>query len=182
MIYGKKVRLRAIERDDIPRFVKWFNDPEVRQHLLMYSPMSLVQEENWFEQHAQRHPAEQVLAIEVLAEDGEGVHIGNMGLHDVNWKDRNAELGIVIGEKAYWGQGYGTDAITALLAHGFEELNLHRVRLRVNADNPRGIRCYEKCGFCHEGTLRESVFAGGKYKDQHIMAVLRSEFRADQKE
>ncbi len=178
MIYGTKVRLRAIERDDIPLFVKWFNDPEVRQHLLMYHPMSLAQEEKWFEQHGQRHPAEQVLAIETL----EGVHIGNLGLHDVNWKSRHAELGIVIGEKEYWSQGYGSDAITALLAYAFDELNLHRVFLRVDADNPRGIRCYEKCGFCREGTLRDAVFTEGKHKDQHIMSILRPEFHADRTE
>jgi diamine N-acetyltransferase len=175
MIYGTRVRLRAIERDDIPRFVRWFNDPEVRQHLLMHHPMSLVQEEKWFEQHAQRDPATQVLAIETL----EGVHIGNIGLDDVNWKNRNAELGIVIGEKEYWGQGYGTDAIKTLLAFAFDELNLHRVSLRVDADNPRGIRCYEKCGFQREGTTRDVVFAEGKYKDQHIMSVLCPEFYAN---
>jgi RimJ/RimL family protein N-acetyltransferase len=179
MIYGTQVRLRAIERDDIPRFVKWFNDPEVRQHLLLYSPMSLAQEEKWFEQHAQRELATQVLAIEVLAEDEPVVHIGNIAFDSVNWKDRNAELGIVIGEKEYWGQGYGPDAIKTLLAFGFDELNLHRVMLRVDADNARGIRCYEKCGFQREGTMRDVVFAEGKYKDQHIMSVLRSEFYAN---
>lgn len=184
MIYGTKVRLRAIERDDIPRFVKWFNDPEVRQHLMMYHPLSQAQEEKWFEQHAQRHPAEQVLAIETLArgETLEGVHIGNLGLHDVNWKSRHAELGIVIGEKEYWGQGYGTDAITTMLGYAFDELNLHRVFLRVDADNPRGIRCYEKCGFRREGTLHDAVFTQGRYKDQHIMAILQPKFCADRKE
>jgi RimJ/RimL family protein N-acetyltransferase len=169
MIFGTKVRLRAIERDDLPAFVRWFNDPEVREHLAMYRPLSLAQEEKWFERHAQPDPPDHVFAIETQ----EGAHIGNTGLHNVDWKNRNAELGIVIGEKDYWGQGYGTDAIQTLLGYAFGEMNLHRVSLRVDADNLRGIRCYEKCGFCHEGTLRQVVFTEGKYKDQHIMAILR---------
>jgi diamine N-acetyltransferase len=172
MIYGTKVRLRAVERDDIPRFIKWFNDPQVREHLSMYRPLSLAQEEKWFERHTQLDPADHIYAIETQ----EGVHIGNLGLHDVNWKNRSTELGIVIGEKEYWNQGYGTDAIMTLLGYAFGELGLHRVFLRVDADNPRGIRCYEKCGFSHEGTLRDAVFTGGKHKDQYIMAVLQSEF------
>jgi diamine N-acetyltransferase len=175
MIHGTKVRLRAIERDDIPRFVKWFNDPEVRRHLAMYRPLSMAQEEKWFERQAELDPADHVFAIETQ----EGVHIGNVGLHAINWKDRGAELGIVIGEKDYWGQGYGTDAIMTVLGYAFGELNLHRVFLRVNADNPRGIRCYEKCGFRHEGTSRDAVFTDNKYKDQHIMSILQSEFGTD---
>jgi diamine N-acetyltransferase len=178
MLYGTMVRLRAIERDDIPLFVKWFNDPEVRQHLAMYRPLSLAQEEKWFERHAEPDPAEHIFAIETQ----EGVHIGNVGLHDLNWKDRGGELGIVIGEKAYWGQGYGSDAIMTMLGFAFGELNLHRVFLRVNADNPRAIRSYEKCGLRQEGILRDAVFTEGQYKHQHIMSILQTEFDLERKD
>ena len=171
MLYGTKIRLRALEREDIPRFVKWFNDPDVREHLAMYRPLSLAQEAKWFERHAELDPADHVFAIETL----EGVHIGNVGLHNVNWKDRHAELGIVIGEKEYWGQGYGTDTILTLLAYAFKALNLHRVFLRVDVDNPRGIHCYEKCGFRREGTLQQVVFRDGAYKDQYLMAILEDQ-------
>ncbi len=178
MLYGTMTRLRALEREDIPRFVKWFNDPEVREHLAMYRPLSLAQEEKWFERHAEWNPAEQIFAIETL----EGVHIGNVGLHKLDWKDRHTELGIVIGEKKYWDQGYGTDAILTLLAYAFETLNLHRVFLRVDADNLRGVRCYEKCGFQREGTLREIVFRDGGYRDQYLMSILCSEWEAIEKD
>ncbi len=175
MIEGEKVRLRPIEREDLPRFVRWFADPEVRRHLVVYLPFSLAQEERWYEdlQERIRRNESVLLAIETL----EGVHIGNVGLHRINWKDRHAELGIVIGEKAYWGKGYGTDAIRTLLRFAFEEMNLHRVYLRVDEDNPRGIRCYEKCGFREEGRLRETVFREGQYHDQVVMSILRAEFQ-----
>ena len=175
MIYGEKTRLRPLERDDLPRFVAWFGDPEVRRHLAVWLPFSLAQEERWFEKHLEQVESQQtvVLAIETAA----GEHIGNIGLHKIDWKNRHAELGIVIGEKAYWGQGYGTDAIRTLLRLCIGEMNLHRVMLRVDADNAQAIRCYEKAGFRKEGTLRETVFREGKYIDQHVMGILQPEFK-----
>jgi len=178
MIVGEKVRLRPIERDDLPRYVEWFADPEVRRHLALYLPFSLAQEERWFENLLERLERREdvVLAIETA----EGVHIGNVGLHRIDWKNRNAELGIAIGERSYWNQGYGTDAIRTLLGLAFREMNLHRVFLRVDADNARGIRCYEKAGFRREGVLREAVFKEGAYHDQYIMSILQSEFEANE--
>ena len=67
-------------------------------------------------------------------------------------------------------------AISTLLGLAFGEMNLHRVFLRVDADNGRGIRCYEKAGFRQEGTSREVVFKEGTYHDQYAMSILRSEF------
>jgi len=167
VIYGEKVRLRAIERDDIPRFLRWLNDPEVRRYLAMYLPLSRAQEERWFERQLQDQRS-QVFAIETT----EGEHIGNIGLHDINWKDRCAELGIFIGEKNFWGQGYGTDAIRTLLRLAFEEMGLNRISLRVYDFNHRAIRCYQKCGFQQEGRLRQAHFAGGRYHDVLIMGAL----------
>jgi diamine N-acetyltransferase len=178
MILGKKVRLRPIERDDLPRFVEWFGDPEVRRHLAIYLPFSLAQEERWFENLQGRLERQEDVLLAI--ETADGVHIGNLGLHGINWKDRSAELGIAIGEKAYWNQGYGTDAMRTLLGLAFRELNLHRVLLRVDADNARAIRCYEKAGFQREGTSREAVFSEGSYRDQYVMSILESEFEFDE--
>ncbi len=177
MILGNKVRLRPIERDDLPRYVEWFNDPEARRHLLMYLPFSLAQEERWFENLLGRleRQTDAILAIET----GEGVHIGNMGLHAIDWRNRAAELGIFIGDKTYWGQGYGTDAIRTLLGLAFREMNLHRVFLRVNEDNARGIRCYEKAGFQREGVSRDAAFKQGTYYDQYVMSILETEFETN---
>lgn len=174
MFIGEKVRLRPIEREDLPRYVRWFGDPEVRRHLGIYIPFSLAQEEQWFEHLLERLARSQdvVLAIDTA----DGVHIGSLGLHSINWKDRSAELGITIGEKAYWSQGYGSDAIRTLLRVAFHEMNLHRVFLLVDADNPRAIRCYEKAGFQREGTSRDAVYRKGAYHDQFVMSVLETEF------
>jgi len=174
MIYGQRVRLRAIERSDIPTFLRWFNDPEVRQYLLMYLPMSEAQEERWFER--QLESPDHVFGIEARVEDGWKI-IGNCGLHRIDWKNRSADLGIVLGEKEFWGQGFGTDATRTLLRFAFHELNLHRVTLLAYDFNPRAIRSYEKAGFRREGTEREALFREGQYHDIHLMAILSHEFQ-----
>jgi RimJ/RimL family protein N-acetyltransferase len=175
MIIGEKVRLRPVERDDLPSFVKWFGDHEIRQYLSTYLPFSLAQEERWFEDLQER--LEQQKGIVLSIETAEEVHIGTIGLNDIDWKNRQAELGIVIGNKSYWNQGYGTDAIRTLLGLAFGEMNLRRVFLRVDADNARGIQCYENSGFQQEGTLRDAVFKDGSYHDQHVMSILQPEFK-----
>lgn len=178
MIYGKRIRLRAPERSDVPTFFRWINDPEVTAGLLLALPMSLAEEENWYENMLKRPPVEHPLTMEVRDGDDWKV-IGNMGFHDVEWRSRAAEVGIMIGEKEYWNQGYGTEAMLLMLRHGFHTLNLNRIFLRVFANNPRAIRSYEKVGFVHEGCLRQDMYKNGEYLDVLVMSVLRSEYQPD---
>ena len=173
MLYGAKTRLRRIERSDIPTFVRWFGNPNVRRFLVINRPISLAEEEKWFDRQLDNRNSE-LFGIET----GEGKLIGNIALDDVNSTCRRAELGIVIGEPDYWGQGYGSDAIQTLLRFAFHELNLHRVQLWVYEDNARGIRAYEKCGFRHEGRMRDGIYRQGRYSDMLLMGILRDEFEA----
>ena len=170
-ITGKKVRLRAIERSDIPAFVRWLNDPEVTQYLVAYMPMSLAQEERWFESQLEQRD-QFVLGVETL----DGKLIGNLALAHIDWKNRRAGMGVMLGEKEYWGQGYGTDAITTLLGFAFNLMNLHTVHLTTYEYNKRAIRCYEKCGFQLEGRMRQAHYYGGRYHDELLMGVLKEEF------
>jgi RimJ/RimL family protein N-acetyltransferase len=175
MIYGKRIRLRHAERDDLPRFVAWLNDPQVTQGLGMFQPLSQVEEEQWFENLLQRPVEERPLTIDARLEDG-WLTIGNSGYHNLDWRNRSTEVGIVIGDKSYWDQDYGTEAMQLLLEYAFNTLNLHRVYLRVFEDNPRAIRAYEKAGFIHEGRMRQAEYRRGGYRDVLLMSVLRSEW------
>ncbi len=175
MIYGNRIRFRAPEREDLPRFVAWLNDPEVRAGLLMYLPLSMAQEEEWFKGMLARPPEEQVLVIEVREGDG-WLAIGSCDFNHIHLPSRSAMVGIMIGEKRFWNQGYGTEAMQLLLKHGFETLNLNRIGLEVFDTNLRAIRCYEKAGFVHEGCHRQAMFKDGKYMDILQMSVLRSEW------
>ncbi len=175
MIYGDRVRLRHVEREDLPQFVEWLNDPEVSQGLTLHTPLSMAEEENWFENVLKGPIDERPLVVEAM-EDDEWRMIGNSGFHNLDWRNRNAELGIFIGDKAYWDQGYGTEVVRLLLRHGFSTLNLYRIFLRVFEDNSRAIRAYEKAGFIHEGRQRQAEYHDGQFYDVLFMSVLRPEW------
>lgn len=181
IIYGERIRLRAVEREDIKKYFEWVNDPEVTFGLSLYLPMSMTDEEKWFERMSSRAPDEKPFSIEVRAGDGWRL-IGNCTFFDIENVARSGELGIMIGDKSLWNQGLGTETMGLLLRHGFETLNLNRILLKVYADNPRAKHAYEKAGFILEGTLREAVFKRGKFGDVHIMSVLRREWEARKKE
>jgi diamine N-acetyltransferase len=175
MIYGERIRLRADERADIPTFVQWLNDPEVIEHLSFFLPLSQAVEEQWFEAMLKLPPEQQPLAIEVRSGEAWKL-VGNCGWMDVDKRIRSAEVGLFIGDRSCWDQGYGTEVMRLLLKHGFETLNLNRVFLRVNETNLRAIHVYEKVGFQHEGRLRQAVYRHGLYQDMLIMSVLRAEW------
>jgi RimJ/RimL family protein N-acetyltransferase len=180
-IYGERLRLRAIERADVGHFYEWVNDPEVTLGLSLYLPMSNLDEEHWFESIATRDSHERPLAIELR--EGEAWRlIGNCGAFAIEWVNRSAELGIMIGDKSAWNKGYGTEAMTLLAGHCFDTLNLHRVFLRVFADNLRARRSYQRAGFVEEGALRQAVFRRGAYQDAILMSLLRNEWSARAKE
>jgi RimJ/RimL family protein N-acetyltransferase len=173
MIEGQKVRIRAIEKSDIDEILGWINDGEVMKNLLMRYPVSRYQEEKWIERALDDAVGRnKVFAIETK----EGEYLGGIGLHNINWENRNAEAGIVIGKKEHWNKGYGTDAMMTILDFAFNQMNLHRVYLRVYEYNARGIRSYEKCGFKQEGVLRDDRYTNGEYHHTVMMGILKEEF------
>lgn len=171
MLQGKRVRLRALERADLPTMVRWFNDPEVRRRLARVEPMSLAEEERWFDALL-RTTTEVVFGIV----DDDGAFVGTCGLHRIDWRNRGASLGIVIGDVAHRGRGLGTDAVATLLRHAFANLGLHRVELEVLADNAPAIRCYEALGFVREGARKEARFLDGAFVDLVLMRMLAAEW------
>lgn len=182
MIFGENIRLRAIEREDIPRFTEWLNDPEVIAGLFLNVPLSNWDETKWFEKLADRSPEERPLAIEVKNKDDQWIHIGNIGLEMFEWTNRQAEFGIFIGKKEYWNKGLGFKAIQLILKHGFETLNLNRIYLKVYETNLPAINLYKKIGFVLEGKLRQSLYKNNQYFDIFIMSMLHSEWNTKKTE
>jgi RimJ/RimL family protein N-acetyltransferase len=110
-----------------------------------------------------------------FAIDVDGKFIGACGLFNVNPTARTCELGIAIGDKAYWSQGYGRDAVCLLVHYAFRYHNFRRVWLWVHAANERAIRAYQAAGFREEGRLRQHAWSNGRYDDVVYMGVLRQE-------
>lgn len=177
MIIGKGIRLRAVEREDIPRFVRWLNDPEVIRYITINSPFSQAMEEKWFDHQLAIPTTEgQTLAVEVSVGDN-WVHIGNTGLHKVEPVNNTAEFGLLLGEKDYWHKGYGRYTTELMLKHGFEDMNLNRIYLNVFSENVFAIKAYEAAGFVTEGVQRQAMYKNGKYNDIILMSVLHSEWK-----
>jgi RimJ/RimL family protein N-acetyltransferase len=174
MIEGKLVNLRAREMDDLERNTRWINDREVTRHLSMRYLMSLAAEEAWMRDSISAPLS--YAAVNFAIDTKEGTHIGNTGFHETSPEDQSARLGIVIGEKAYWSRGYGTDALLTLMRFGFDQMNLHRIDLLVDEDNGRARACYRTCGMVEEARLRQERYARGAYHDQLVMGILRDEF------
>lgn len=179
-LVGRKVRLVPQTAAHVDVLTRWDADAEVR-HWLHRSedPPELLGRASVesLVRHGLADPTEARFMIE--AEDG--TLIGQIRLIGIHPHGR-AELAILIGEKPYWGRGYGGDAIQSLLRFAFEELGLRRVSLIADADNARGIACYERCGFRHEGVLRAHRLRYGRPLDMVAMAILREEFAAAERE
>ena len=170
-IAGERVVLRPLQKEHLPRCVTWFNDPDVTYFLGREGPLTMAEEERWFAEYRQKID-EEIYAIEV-----NGDHIGNVGLHWIDRANRKANVGIVIGEKERWSQGYGTDAMRTILRYAFQRVNLHKVNLDVLDYNDRAIRVYEKCGFVKEGIRRDEIWKRGRFSNLLRMSILESEFR-----
>ena len=180
---GKSVRLSAYDPEEMSKaFARWTRNSEYVRLLFGFPRhmLSAKAELKWMEEEVgELSPASYFFSIRTLAEDK---LIGELGLDVVNWRGRDAFVGLGIGEPEYWSKGYGTDIMNVLLRFAFTEVNLRRVTLGVFEYNPRAIRAYEKAGFRHEGRLRQSLNHEGKRWDNLFMGILREEWLELQKE
>ncbi|MFX1475235.1 MAG: GNAT family N-acetyltransferase [Promethearchaeota archaeon] len=178
MLKGKRVTLRGVELTDVEEILKHFNDLEIRQFLGEAIPIAKPEEEEWVRSTwAQRREGRaHVFGIEFNETQQ---LIGTCGLHAISPIHRSTELGIAVWNKDYWGKGLGTEALRLLLDYAFNQLNLHRVWLRVIEDNERAIHIYLKVGFQHTGRLRQCVFKQGGYQDLLIMDILEDEYHKE---
>jgi len=173
VIPGERIYLRGVERDDLDRCHAWMSDPGLRATLAQRYPMSLAREADWIERVTRgQDPSELTFAI-CLRESGR--HIGNCGLVQIDRDNRNAVLGILIGEADCRGKGLGEDAVRTLCRFAFDELDLHKICLEAYAFNEGPIRTYERVGFRREGLLREDAYRGGRRIDVVVMGLLRGE-------
>jgi RimJ/RimL family protein N-acetyltransferase len=177
MLKGENVLLRPIKRSDISCFLRWFNDPEMVQYLDMYLPMTEMSEEKFIEDLGTTRARSDIIFVVEAIEGESSKPIGNCGLHSISPKDHNATFGIIIGEKDYWGRGYGVEAARLLINYGFQQLNLHRISSTAIAYNDRSIKLHKKLGFREEGRLRQAMFKNGQYHDRVEFGILGEEWK-----
>lgn len=177
MIPGKRVLLRAWTRLDMPAYHSWLVDGQVTHYLEMgWRPPSEADLEADYRNMAE-NASNIVFAI---TEKTSSQTIGTIGLYQIQWPARRAQMNILIGDPSSWNKGYGTEALSLLCDYAFSMVNLELIFLGVNAENKGAIRSYEKAGFVHEGRRRNLVYRNGRYFDSLMMSLLRSEWVARQ--
>ena len=172
MLVGKRVTLRALTEADIPRLTEFKNDVEFE--LLGGGdpprPRTLELVRDFFTEQAKDKDSPN------FAIEADGRFIGDCGLFNADRRSGTAEVGIGIGDRDYWGRGYGREALTLLVDYGFRMQNFRKLWLTVQGSNERAIRSYRAFGFVEEGRLREQAWSGGRYEDIVMMALFRSDF------
>jgi RimJ/RimL family protein N-acetyltransferase len=182
LLTGDLIRLTAEDPQIYAEtFSRWGRDSEYTR-LLDNDPArmpSITKTKEWFEKFSEK---EQVNETFFLVRSLEGnTLIGFVGLFGIEWNHGDAWVGIGIGDRQYWGKGYGTDAMRVILRYAFTELNLHRITLGVFEYNSRAIRSYEKAGFIIEGRFRQQLHREGRHWDEIMMGILREEWMENEK-
>ncbi|WP_017186256.1 GNAT family N-acetyltransferase [Alkalibacillus haloalkaliphilus] len=173
MFSSNRIYLRKVELGDTELYQSWLNDVDV-----MYSTNPSL---DVYSYEDTRRFVENVLvnsntSKSYIIVERNGETIGITSLINMDYKNRNAECIIDLGNKQYWGKGYAKEALTILLNYAFMELNLHRVSLRVFDFNEAAIHLYQKLGFKEEGRSRESLYRNGEWHDMIHMGLLKNEF------
>lgn len=168
---GQKVFLRPIQMEDTPLIVKWRNNKNVRNNFVFQETFTNEMHENWM--RTKVATGDVVQYIIVVKE--ENLPIGSIFFRDIDLKNHSAEYGIFIGEDSARGNGYGTEAAKIFVDFGLSKLNLHRIMLRVFADNLQAIQSYHNAGFQKEGIARDMVYQSGQYRDMVFMSIIAGE-------
>ncbi len=174
MIRGRKVTITAKIEDEAWEDYCWQRDAE----LMGYSgyPPLTASFPDYFFSALESYPPQPDRLLFSIRTFPEERHIGNCAVYHLDPLHGEAEMGITIGAREYWNQGYGTDAVQALAGFIFTELGLARIYLRTLRSNLRAIRCFEKCGFQPYGELKQESY------DFILMELKASAYLARQKQ
>ena len=163
--------LRLMDEGDTDNIIRWRNSDFVYRNFIYQEPFTRQGHENWTREMIHTGKAVQFI---ILRKDT-GMPIGSVYLRDIDRTHHKAEYGVFIGEKDALGKGFGTQAARLMIQYAFENLGLHKLMLRVLAENLPAIKSYENAGFVREAYLRDEVFLEGRYQDVIYMAVICNE-------
>lgn len=166
--------LRPVRMTDAEDMFEYSRDPEVARHVLWDAHRSIHQTRDYIRYliRQYRNAAPGTFAI-ALRDSGKV--IGTIGFMWVQTDNRSAEVGYSLG-RAYWNQGYMSEALREMVAFGFERLRLNRIEAQHECSNPASGRVMIHAGMQHEGTLRQRIFNKGRFVDVELYAIVRSDW------
>jgi RimJ/RimL family protein N-acetyltransferase len=171
---GNKIYLRGVLPDDADgNYINWMNDSDITQFLETgYFPSSSTDLEEYISDIGNN---DDVLFLAIVDNETDK-HIGNMKLGPINWIHRRGDVGILIGEKDFWGQGIATELIRLITSHAFNNLNLHKLTAGCYEENKGSKKAFEKVGFKEECRREKHAHYNGSYTDLIYLGLLREDF------
>lgn len=171
---GPRLRLRPLERVDLPRYQESFSDPEIN---MFYGGLGVPESLSKLQRNFDAGQFDTTDRFLLLAIEAEETLIGAMVLNNTeNLPSRSATFGIIIGDRAYLDRGYGTEASTLLFDYAFAVLGYHKINLDLFEYNARALAMYEKLGFVVEGRRRENHWTRGRFWDDILMGITAEEW------
>ena len=165
------IYLRLMNDEDTDNIVAWRNKDSVRKNFIYQALFTRESHENWIRTMIETGKVVQMM----ICERETGRAVGSVYIRDIEPIHQKAEYGIFIGEDDARGKGYGTAAARLMIKYCFEEMKLHRLFLRVYAENEQAIRSYEKAGFVKEAYLHDDVYVDGRYRDIVLMGIINQQ-------
>ena len=156
-----------------PLYGEWYSDPEVwRLSSWTSKPLGVKAVQRLFEEREMSRTDDSFAIFRKDATDP----IGVISLMNISEAHLSADLSIIIGSPENRSQGFGAEAIEAILGYGFGNLKLHRIALSVFDFNEQAISLYERLGFREEGRLRQAIKREDAFHDAILMSILTSEW------
>jgi len=179
MLSGKKVVLRALEREDLIVLHKWQNDEEIMRLARSFPDHVISKEALQAEFEKELKGEDTGRRAYIIEEKSSGKPVGwaTIRIHQFTRRMTGADVGLALGEKNMWKRGYGTETTKLLLDEVFQQLNLHRAEWWTFAENIASLKLAEKVGFREDGRLREAVFFDNKFHDLVVLGMLKSEYK-----
>lgn len=165
------IYIREMTYEDTDLIVEWRNKDSVRKNFIYQALFTRESHENWIRTMVETGKVVQMMICEITT----GRAVGSVYIRDIDPMHQKAEYGIFIGEDEARGKGYGTAAARLMIQYCFEEMKLHRLFLRVYAENAQAIGSYEKAGFVKEAYLHDDVYVDGRYRDIVLMGIINQQ-------
>lgn len=163
---GSAVCLRGIRAEDEVAWLAWLREPEIMVLMDMVDVVTDEQHRRFLQERIHKNPAARWFAIE-----RDGQFIGKVWLWDIHWRHRRAEVRILVGDRAHWGSGAGSDALRIIAHHAFRTLGLHKLYAFVHQDNPRSRAAFLRAGFSDEALLKQEAYRSGTFQDVWRLAI-----------
>jgi len=165
--------LRPFSKGDLLQYWKAINDPEIAHFTGHCPPVPYEEVEFWYAQSVLRDSGS-LDTYMTICMNGSESFTGSVWLWNSNALDGHCELSVFVSEKDLWSTGIGTEAVRLAVGYAFEQLGHEKVWLHVDEWNRRAVKCYEKCGFEHEGVLRKHRRMPDGWSNMAVMSILRA--------